>query len=148
MDGVVGLTQCSIAKSQKFTYQFRIDEDQAGTFWYHGHSGTQRADGLYGGLVVHKPAANQLGEVQSYQYDAEQLFLIGDWYHRRGSDVLAWYEDFGHFGAEVSGFMPIIRCVRCFQLFLLTVSLGCTGFAPDKWPWVLRLRHGCQGTAS
>lgn len=34
MDGVVGLTQCAIGQSESFTYRFRIDESQSGTFWY------------------------------------------------------------------------------------------------------------------
>lgn len=33
MDGVVGVTQCAIAPGQHFTYKFKIQDDQAGTFW-------------------------------------------------------------------------------------------------------------------
>lgn len=33
MDGVAGLTQCAIQSKKKFTYRFRIPDDQAGTFW-------------------------------------------------------------------------------------------------------------------
>lgn len=33
MDGAVGLTQCPIRPSKSFTYKFKIDDDQAGTFW-------------------------------------------------------------------------------------------------------------------
>jgi hypothetical protein len=34
MDGVVGLTQCAIGPSKSFTYKFKLDRDQVGTFWY------------------------------------------------------------------------------------------------------------------
>lgn len=102
MDGVVGLTQCSISKSESFTYKFRIDARQSGSFWYHGHSNNQRADGLFGGLIVHRPAFDEPSELEFYEYDGEKLLLIGDWYHRRASEVLAWFQDFGHFGNEVS----------------------------------------------
>ncbi|TWU71937.1 hypothetical protein ED733_003469 [Metarhizium rileyi] len=103
MDGVVGLTQCAIQSSQSFTYQFRIPDDQAGTFWYHAHSALQRADGLYGGLVVHRPVLGRgrgSGDQDLYRYQKEQLLLIGDWYHRRAKEVLAWFVDPDHYGLE------------------------------------------------
>jgi FtsP/CotA-like multicopper oxidase with cupredoxin domain len=34
MDGVVGLTQYAIEPSKSFTYKFKLDRDQVGTFWY------------------------------------------------------------------------------------------------------------------
>jgi FtsP/CotA-like multicopper oxidase with cupredoxin domain len=34
MDGAVGFTQCPIPSNENFTYRFKVDDDQAGTFWY------------------------------------------------------------------------------------------------------------------
>ena len=68
-------------------------------FRYHAHSGVQRADGLYGGLVVHKPANKERS--QGEKLLDEQLLLIGDWYHRSSEDVLAWFLDSQHYGYEV-----------------------------------------------
>ncbi|RHZ58286.1 hypothetical protein CDV55_106464 [Aspergillus turcosus] len=34
MDGVVGVTQCAIGPSESYTYRFRIDDSQFGTFWH------------------------------------------------------------------------------------------------------------------
>jgi FtsP/CotA-like multicopper oxidase with cupredoxin domain len=34
MDGVVGLSQCAIGPSESYTYRFRIDDMQFGTFWH------------------------------------------------------------------------------------------------------------------
>ncbi|KAG5927906.1 hypothetical protein E4U42_001583 [Claviceps africana] len=101
MDGVVGLTQCAIRYKKSFTYRFRIPDDEAGTFWYHAHSEVQRADGLYGGIVVHKPARPTV-EVDStlHHYEKEQLLLVGDWYHRSGNEVLGWFVDPDHYGLE------------------------------------------------
>ena len=105
MDGVVGLTQCAIPPSANFTYRFRIQESQSGTFWYHAHSGVRRADGLYGGLVVHEPshgrAAAAAPDPSTRRYDSERLLLVGDWYHRPASEVLAWFEDPDHYAYEV-----------------------------------------------
>lgn len=34
MDGVVGLTQRAFLPSETFTYRFKIQSDESGTFWY------------------------------------------------------------------------------------------------------------------
>lgn len=101
MDGVVGLTQCAIQSKTRFTYRFRIPDHQAGTFWYHAHSGVQRADGLYGGFVVHKPVQRgEEADLTLHRYEKEQLLLVGDWYHRSGNQVLDWFVDPDHYGME------------------------------------------------
>ena len=68
---------------------------------YHAHSGVQRADGLYGGLVVHEPAKSSSQNLSVYQQHPQYLVLIGDWYHRRAESVFQWYQDPGHSGYEV-----------------------------------------------
>ena len=50
MDGVGFITQCPIPPGASFRYIFKAYPP--GTFWYHSHSGAQRTDGLYGGLIV------------------------------------------------------------------------------------------------
>ena len=102
MDGAVGFTQCPIPEGGNFTYEFQIDDLQSGTFWYHAHSQVQRADGLYGGLIVHR-ALDQGSELESeeYGYDTEILLLVGDWYHRSAKEILAWYLNSRSFGNEV-----------------------------------------------
>ena len=125
MDGVAGVTQCAIPPGAQFVYNFTIPSHQSGTFWYHAHSGVLRADGLYGGLVVHAPAARptvrgllaRLGQSRPadrdrypYPYEKELLLLIGDWYHRSAEEVLAGYMRPGSFGNEVciaSEFVPV-----------------------------------------
>lgn len=111
MDGAAGVSQCSIAPGGQFVYNFTIPLHQSGTFWYHAHSGVSRADGLYGGLVVHAPASKstvrglmsreRVPDSHRYGYEKELLLLIGDWYHRPASEVLAWYMLPGSFGNEV-----------------------------------------------
>lgn len=101
MDGAVGITQCPIPYGGSYVYEFEIGEEQAGTFWWHAHSQVQRGDGMYGGLVVHKPS--QIGnDMMEYEYKKEVLLLIGDWYHRNAEDVLAWFTSAKGFGNEVS----------------------------------------------
>ncbi|KAG5983224.1 hypothetical protein E4U55_000514 [Claviceps digitariae] len=101
MDGVVGITQCAVAPGRTFVYKFRIDHQQHGTFWYHAHSAVQRADGMYGGLVVHRPVDKPGQSDMSVRgYDSEKLLLVGDWYHRSAEKVLAEYKDFRSFASE------------------------------------------------
>ena len=101
MDGAVGFTQCSIPVGGTFSYDFLIDENQSGTFWWHAHSQVERGDGLYGGLVIHKPEGEKK-DMMSSGYDKEVLLLIGDWYHRSAEEVLAWYTSTRGFGNEAS----------------------------------------------
>jgi hypothetical protein len=65
---------------------------------YHAHSEVQRADGLYGGLVIHNPTSS---EAISYQYDRELLLLVGDWYHWPATKVLDTFMRPTNTGVEV-----------------------------------------------
>ncbi|KAL5358001.1 multicopper oxidase-domain-containing protein [Aspergillus floccosus] len=107
MDGVASVTQNAIPPGSSFTYKIAIPSDQSGTFWYHAHAGLARADGLYGGFVVHPAApkstvrglASQTGSIDPAS-EKDVLLLIGDWYHRSGPEVMAWYMRAGSFGNE------------------------------------------------
>ena len=129
MDGAIGVTQCGIQPGQSFWYNFTVSESQSGTFWYHAHSTVQRADGLYGSLIVHRPVSDRpvqtspnvrgllikhqelkgKGENDDalvpdsirYSYDKEIVLMIGDWYHRSAKDVANWYLWWGSRGYEV-----------------------------------------------
>lgn len=98
MDGVTGLTQSPISPGESFVYRFKISEDQAGTFWYHAHSELQRADGLYGALIVYEASA---AIPEKLQYEEDIALMIGDWYHRSASQVLEYYTHWTNFGNEV-----------------------------------------------
>ncbi len=50
MDGVPGVSFPGIAPGATFTYEFTVK--QAGTYWYHSHSGLQEQLGLYGPIVI------------------------------------------------------------------------------------------------
>lgn len=111
MDGVPGVTQCPIGPEASFTYNFTIPNDQNGTFWYHAHTNLQRADGLYGGLIVHAPyqtlADQKLSNGENatdndrFGYEKELLLLIGDWYHQSAQDAMSHYMSAASFGSEV-----------------------------------------------
>ncbi len=71
MDGVPGLSFHGIHPGQTYAYTF--DVKQAGTYWYHSHSGFQEQLGLYGALVIDpiKPAP--------FSYDREHVVMLSDW---------------------------------------------------------------------
>ncbi|MFT4560935.1 MAG: FtsP/CotA-like multicopper oxidase with cupredoxin domain [Gammaproteobacteria bacterium] len=50
MDGVPGVTFPGIKPGETFVYQFPLR--QAGTYWYHSHSGFQEQLGHYGPIIV------------------------------------------------------------------------------------------------
>ncbi|KDR67203.1 hypothetical protein GALMADRAFT_1358802 [Galerina marginata CBS 339.88] len=74
-DGAAGVTQCPIAQNHSFEYAFNTG-NQAGTFWYHSHFGTQYCDGLRGPLVVYDPH-----DPYKYMYDESTIITLGEWYH-------------------------------------------------------------------
>ncbi|TFK20851.1 laccase 9 [Coprinopsis marcescibilis] len=78
-DGPEGVTQCPVAQfGQSFQYAFSAGEE-AGTYWYHSHFGTQYCDGLRGPIVIYDdndPHQNL------YQVDDENTVItLADWYH-------------------------------------------------------------------
>ncbi|KAJ5684883.1 uncharacterized protein N7477_001228 [Penicillium maclennaniae] len=103
MDGVAGVTQCGIPPGTSYVYNITIPDHQHGTFWYHAHSGLARADGLYGGLIVHEPASRPTVRgllADPALYSKDFLLLIGDWYHRPAAEVMSWYMRAGSFGND------------------------------------------------
>ncbi len=68
MDGVPGVTQQAIAPGGSFTYTFTVPD--AGTYWYHPHTGVQLDRGLYGALIVTPRSAEKVLDIP---------VLLDDW---------------------------------------------------------------------
>ena len=83
MDGVGLVTQSPIQPENSFRYIFKASP--SGTFWYHSHMGSQRANGLFGALVVRErelsypisfednPSAHTITLMDWYREDLTQL---------------------------------------------------------------------------
>ncbi len=71
MDGVPGLSFTGIEAGTTFTYRF--DVQQAGTYWYHSHTGFQEQLGHYGPLVI-EPL-----EPEPFGYERDYVVLLSDW---------------------------------------------------------------------
>ena len=71
MDGVPGLSFPGIAPGETFTYRFPVR--QAGTYWYHSHSGLQEQIGQYGPLVIEPRGGDPVA------FDREYVVVLSDW---------------------------------------------------------------------
>ena len=71
MDGVPGVTYPGIAANSEFTYRFPLK--QAGTYWYHSHSGFQEQLGHYGPIIIDPAGTDPV------VYDREHIIMLSDW---------------------------------------------------------------------
>jgi len=70
MDGVPGLSFPGIKPGQTFVYEFPVI--QAGTYWYHSHSGVQEQMGHYAPMII-DPAGPEPAP-----YDREHVIVLSD----------------------------------------------------------------------
>ena len=80
MDGVPGLSYPGIAPGETFTYRFPIK--QAGTYWFHSHSGFQEPDGAYGAIVI-EPQGRE-----PFRYDREYVVQLTDKHPHSGDRIM------------------------------------------------------------
>jgi FtsP/CotA-like multicopper oxidase with cupredoxin domain len=77
MDGAPYVTQCPIPFGAKFRYAFHAEDE--GTHFYHSHAGHQKANGIYGALIVRTPHENHPNE-KLYDHDLpDHLIVASDW---------------------------------------------------------------------
>jgi CopA family copper-resistance protein len=70
MDGVPGVSFPGIAPHSTFVYEFPIK--QAGTYWYHSHSGLQEQMGHYAPIVIDPEGSDPVA------YDREHVIMLSD----------------------------------------------------------------------
>ncbi|XP_041354915.1 laccase-5-like [Gigantopelta aegis] len=99
MDGVSMLTQCPIPAYTSFQYRFKAEN--IGTHFWHSHAGSQRANGVFGSLVVHQPDSTN-PHAALYQHDLpEHTIVVHDWLktlamNKFEGHYLAGYDDEPH----------------------------------------------------
>jgi CopA family copper-resistance protein len=91
-DGVPGISFNGIAPGQTFTYQFPIQ--QAGTYWFHSHTGFQEPDGAFGAIVIEPKGGEKTRADRDYvvqltdkhPHDGSRIFrnlkMSADYYNR------------------------------------------------------------------
>jgi CopA family copper-resistance protein len=71
MDGVPGISFAGISPGETFIYRFKVR--QAGTYWYHSHSGFQEQTGLYGAIIIDPPDGDII------RADRDYVVQLSDW---------------------------------------------------------------------
>uniref|UniRef100_UPI00356A5787 multicopper oxidase domain-containing protein n=2 Tax=Immundisolibacter sp. TaxID=1934948 RepID=UPI00356A5787 len=89
MDGVPGVTFPGIKPGETFEARFAVR--QAGTYWYHSHSGLQEQSGVYGPLVIHPAAGYQEA------FDRDYVVMLSDWTFEDPWAVLAKLKKQSHY---------------------------------------------------
>ncbi len=81
MDGVPGLNGYpGIKPGETFTYRFKVR--QAGTYWYHSHSGAQEQAGMYGALILDPRAADPV------KTEREHIVVLSDFSEEDPNEIL------------------------------------------------------------
>jgi CopA family copper-resistance protein len=89
MDGVPGVSFPGIRPGETFLYEFPVV--QAGTYWYHSHSGLQEQQGHYGPMVIDPAGPDPVG------YDREHVIVLSDWSFMHPHMIMARLKQEGHF---------------------------------------------------
>ena len=87
MDGVPGISFPGIKARSTFVYEFPII--QAGTYWYHSHSGEQEQGGLYGPIVIDPVGADPIA------FDREHVIVLSDHSQMTGEQIFRKLKQMG-----------------------------------------------------
>jgi len=79
-DGVPTISFDGIRPGETFTYKFPIV--QAGTYWYHSHSGFQEPDGAYGAIVIEPKSP------EPFRYDRDYVVQLADKHSHSGHQIM------------------------------------------------------------
>ncbi|QCF26025.1 copper resistance system multicopper oxidase [Hydrocarboniclastica marina] len=79
-DGVPGISFPGIKPGETFTYEFPIA--QAGTYWFHSHSGFQEPNGAYGAIVIEPE------DREPFRYDRDYVVQLTDKHPHSGDRIM------------------------------------------------------------
>ncbi|MBR9871096.1 MAG: copper resistance system multicopper oxidase [Gammaproteobacteria bacterium] len=79
-DGVPGISFPGIKAGETFTYEFSVV--QAGTYWFHSHSGFQEPDGAFGSIII-EPKGRE-----PFRYDREYVIQLTDKHPHTGDRIM------------------------------------------------------------
>lgn len=79
-DGVPGISYDGIAPGETFTYRFPIT--QAGTYWFHSHTGFQEPDGAYGSIAI------EAADREPFRYDRDYVVQLTDAHPHSGARIM------------------------------------------------------------
>ena len=131
MDGVGFVSQAPIVPGAKFRYIFKASP--AGTHWYHSHTGAQRTDGLFGGLVV-REEPNELARITqmlgrgNFIEDLNHTLSLLDWQQESSLDLFTQiHSTLGFYDNKPIGDIPTSNN---YPLYIRTRSTDRTEVGP------------------
>ncbi|OJY70053.1 MAG: copper-binding protein [Sphingobium sp. 66-54] len=80
-DGVPGVSFPGIGPGERFTYEFPVR--QAGTYWWHSHSGLQEQTGHYGPLIIDPAGPDPI------RADRDYVLLLSEFTPRHPHSIMA-----------------------------------------------------------
>ena len=97
MDGVDHVTQCGILPGTSFRYIFKAIP--SGTFWYHSHTGAQRTEGMFGGLIILERDQEDIrAELGNFRDEPENhTITILEWFPQNTRDFITESESGNRF---------------------------------------------------
>nr|WP_275041744.1 copper resistance system multicopper oxidase [Leisingera sp. ANG-M1] len=111
-DGVPEISFDGIKPGETFTYKFPIV--QAGTYWFHSHSGFQEPDGAYGAIVIEPKRGETVRADRDYVVQLtdthphrgkrimRNLKMSADYYNRSQRSLQDLIEDSGSMGLKAA----------------------------------------------
>ncbi|MCH2172924.1 multicopper oxidase domain-containing protein [Myxococcota bacterium] len=113
-DGVPFVSFPGIAPHTTFTYEFPIR--QAGTYWYHSHTGSQEQRGVYGSIVIHPRGP------ENPRSDRDYVVVLSDWIDENPERVMGllksgneWYSIKRNTGQNIWGALRRNRIIDFFR---------------------------------
>jgi FtsP/CotA-like multicopper oxidase with cupredoxin domain len=79
-DGVPGISFPGIKPKTTFTYKFPAQ--QAGTYWYHSHSGLQEQAGVYGAIIIDPK------DRDPFRFDREYVIVLSDFHTKDSPETI------------------------------------------------------------
>lgn len=111
-DGVPKISFDGIKPGETFTYNFPIK--QAGTYWFHSHSGFQEPDGAYGAIVIEPKGGERIRANRDYVVQLtdthpqrgkrimRNLKMSADYYNRSQRTLQDLIKDSGNIGLKAA----------------------------------------------
>lgn len=111
-DGVPKISFDGIKPGETFTYNFPIK--QAGTYWFHSHSGFQEPDGAYGAIVIEPRGGERIRANRDYVVQLtdthpqrgkrimRNLKMSADYYNRSQRTLQDLIKDSGNIGLKAA----------------------------------------------
>lgn len=111
-DGVPGISFDGIKPGETFTYNFPLI--QAGTYWFHSHSGFQEPDGAFGAIVIEPKGGERVRANRDYVVQLtdthphpgkrvmRNLKMSADYYNRSQRTFEDLIEDTGDLGLKAA----------------------------------------------